>query len=208
MSYLNTPVLILNKNWVPITIVPAHKAIGMLFTDKARVVDEDYATYDFESWTDLGKLFDSKEYIKTARLKIPVPEVLLLGTGSQPSYRRVTFSRKNLLKRDRRTCQYCGCKVSTSDFTIDHIQPRSRSGPLSWTNCVIACVKCNLRKDNRTPAEAGMTLLSEPKIPAPRRMNYSVEIFSKKVSWQKFIKDDKLRDELASVVYWNCGLKD
>ena len=199
----------LNKNWNPITVIPAHRAIGLLFTSKARVVDtEDYSTYDFSSWTDIGKIFNGKEFIRTTRLKIPVPEVMILGTSSQPSYRKVTFSRKNLLKRDRRLCQYCGCKVSTSSFTIDHIQPRSRGGATSWMNCVIACVDCNLLKDNRTPEEAGMKLLNQPATPHPRRMNYSIELFSKKISWQKFIKDDKLRDELASVVYWNCGLKD
>jgi 5-methylcytosine-specific restriction endonuclease McrA len=210
MSAINTPVLVLNRHWVPITVIRAERAIGMLFTSKARVVDaEDFSTHDFESWTDVGKIFRGDEYIKTARLKIPVPEVLLLSdSNSQPSYRRVTFSRKNLLKRDRRTCQYCGHKVATSDFTIDHIKPKSRGGPMSWANCVIACVTCNLMKDNRTPEEAGMKLLSVPTTPAPRRINYSIEIFTKKVSWQKFIKDEKTRDELASVVYWNCGLKD
>lgn len=209
MSTLNTPVLVLNSSWMPLTVIPADRAIALLYTSKAKAIDtDDFSTYDFESWTDLKKIFQGAEYIRTARLKITIPDVLLLHSNMQPSYRNVTFSRKNLLKRDRRTCQYCGKKVGTENFTIDHIMPRSRGGPTSWLNCVIACVTCNLKKDNRTPSEANMKLRTVPMVPSPRRINYSIDIFTKKISWQKFVKDEKLRDELASVVYWNCGLKD
>jgi 5-methylcytosine-specific restriction endonuclease McrA len=34
-----------------------------------------------------------------------------------------------------------------------------------WDNCVTACVACNTRKGNRTPAEAGMALLTRPRAP-------------------------------------------
>ena len=209
MSVLNAPVLVLNSSWMPITVIPADRAIALLYTSKARAIDtDDFSTYDFESWTDLKKIFTDGEYIRTTRLNIAIPDVLLLRSNTQPSYRNVTFSRKNLLKRDRRTCQYCGKKVGTDSFTIDHVMPKSRKGGTSWLNCVIACVKCNLKKDNKTPDEANMKLRTVPSIPTPRRINYSIDIFAKKVSWQKFVKDDRLRDELASVVYWNCGLKD
>lgn len=62
-------------------------------------------------------------------------------------------------------CQYCGAKKASKDFTFDHVVPRSRGGKTNWVNIVTSCVPCNRKKSNRTPAEAGMTLLKEPKEP-------------------------------------------
>jgi 5-methylcytosine-specific restriction endonuclease McrA len=78
-------------------------------------------------------------------------------------YKRIDLSRKNILKRDNHRCQYCGKK--TLDITIDHIMPKSRGGIDTWDNLVAACVRCNNRKGNRTPDEAGMKLLSKPRRP-------------------------------------------
>ena len=38
-------------------------------------------------------------------------------------------------------------------------------GPHTWENVVAACVPCNHRKAGRTPAQAGMRLLKEPRQP-------------------------------------------
>jgi hypothetical protein len=43
--------------------------------------------------------------------------------------------------------------------------PRSRGGKTTWENIVTACVECNKRKADRTPAEAKMHLLRQPKKP-------------------------------------------
>ena len=56
---------------------------------------------------------------------------------------------------------YCGGKAET----VDHIVPRSRGGLLTWENAVAACLRCNHRKADRTPAEAGMKLLVIPSRP-------------------------------------------
>ena len=53
----------------------------------------------------------------------------------------------------------------TSKLTIDHIVPRCRGGKTTWQNCVIACPKCNTKKDNKSLKAAGMKLLSQPKVP-------------------------------------------
>jgi 5-methylcytosine-specific restriction endonuclease McrA len=50
--------------------------------------------------------------------------------------------------------------------TVDHLVPQSRGGRNSWLNTVAACTRCNHRKANRTPAEAGMTLRLEPRVPS------------------------------------------
>lgn len=82
-------------------------------------------------------------------------------------YRLVPFSRRNVFIRDRYACQYCGHKFTTHrGLTIDHVIPTSRGGERrSFNNCVASCPSCNNFKDNRTPKEAGMPLLTTPRIP-------------------------------------------
>lgn len=63
-------------------------------------------------------------------------------------------------------CQYCGKACEPSELTIDHIFPQSRGGSkTSWTNVTTACWKCNNKKGNKTPEEAGMELLSVSSVP-------------------------------------------
>jgi 5-methylcytosine-specific restriction endonuclease McrA len=50
-------------------------------------------------------------------------------------------------------------------LTLDHVIPRSKGGSHSWNNIVTACEKCNSRKRDRTPTEAGMILRAKPKAP-------------------------------------------
>lgn len=70
--------------------------------------------------------------------------------------------------RDGGQCQYCGrTKLKRGEFfTRDHILPTSRGGKDEWDNVVLSCSKCNNLKDNRTPEEAGMKLLSQPYAPS------------------------------------------
>jgi 5-methylcytosine-specific restriction endonuclease McrA len=85
-------------------------------------------------------------------------------------YIRIPFARimshkpsRNLIhKRDNHTCQYCCAK---EDLTIDHVIPSSRGGGNDWSNLVSCCTSCNAKKGNRTPREAEMCLLREPKPP-------------------------------------------
>ena len=76
------------------------------------------------------------------------------------------MNRRSLLNRDMGKCGYCRCNVSMKTMTIDHIMPKSRGGKNEWENCVCSCEKCNARKGDRTPEEAGMPL--RVRIYAPR----------------------------------------
>ena len=82
----------------------------------------------------------------------------------RPDKRSVVLNRRNILRRDRYRCQYCG--IHSDELTTDHIMPRSRGGEDSWENLTTACTRCNNRKGSRTPEGAGMKLLSIPKKPA------------------------------------------
>lgn len=76
----------------------------------------------------------------------------------------VVWSKSGVMRRDGYKCVYCG---QTAD-TIDHVLPASRGGNSSWTNTVASCFRCNNKKDNKTPVEAGMKMLVRPPF-VPRR---------------------------------------
>lgn len=76
--------------------------------------------------------------------------------------RPTTYRRSRLVARDGEFCQYCG--ALDADLTIDHLLPRSRGGTNQLENLVLACFSCNQRKGDRTPHEAGMSLISAPAI--------------------------------------------
>jgi 5-methylcytosine-specific restriction endonuclease McrA len=215
MSSLSSQVLVLNRGWTPIVTVSAKRALQMMFAGIARAVDaEDYSTYDFDSWADLGQLFQdesgeySREFILTPKFRIPVPDVVVLKDFSRVPTQKVAFTRKNLFKRDANTCQYCGVKPRSSDLTIDHVKPVSKGGKTTWENCVLACFKCNHKKSNKTLKEVGMKLARKPVEPPRQKMMYAISVAQKKVNWAKFLNDPSAKDQVASQVYWNTQLED
>ena len=92
--------------------------------------------------------------------------VLVLNASYEPinvCAARRALSRKNILLRDRNTCQYCATVLPSSELTLDHVIPRSRGGSSTWENLVACCHECNRRKGNQFPLEAGMKLMREPR---------------------------------------------
>lgn len=126
--------------------------------------------------------------MRAVRARIKVPEIMLLVHYDQVPRRRVTFSRKNVYRRDDYTCQYCGAKPSLEDLTVDHVVPRSRGGRTTWTNCVLSCVRCNRRKANRTLAEAGVRLIREPREPSWSPF-LTIPAHQRKRSWAPFLHE-------------------
>lgn len=86
------------------------------------------------------------------------------------SYVKLPFSRTManlptrplIYKRDGYECQYCG---RLTELTIDHVIPSSKGGKDTWENMVTACLKCNLKKGNKSLKESGMVLATQPKRP-------------------------------------------
>lgn len=194
---LETPTLVLNRAWVPIRTTPVREALCLLFKGAAVAVEpETYQTHDFASWAELRAL-ENQPHVRTVRLTIRVPEVIVLTRYGRTPDRGVIFSRRNIFKRDRYTCQYCGARPGTEELTIDHVLPRARGGRSEWTNCVLACVACNARKANRTPREARMTLRRPPVKPAWKAV-FSMRIATIPQSWKDFLSD----------AYWNVPLEE
>src|ERR671939_1036393 len=92
-----------------------------------------------------------------------LPSVIRLLEYRRIPHQTRALSRKNILLRDRNTCQYCGTALGSSELTLDHVIPRSRGGQSTWENLVACCHGCNRRKGSQSPAEAGMKLLREPR---------------------------------------------
>jgi 5-methylcytosine-specific restriction endonuclease McrA len=194
VSVLERPTLVLNRNWQPVGVAPVARALTMLWNEAARVVDpEDYRLYTWSDWAALAPRH-GELYLQAVSFRLRVPEVLTLTRYDRPRESAVTFSRRNLFKRDHVTCQYCGARPGTSELTIDHVKPRSQGGASTWDNCVLACVPCNARKANRTPDEAGMKLRHPPFRPSwrPHYASQGTRI----ESWAKFMSE----------AYWNITL--
>jgi 5-methylcytosine-specific restriction endonuclease McrA len=100
--------------------------------------------------------------LHSERVTLPVPSVIRLNHYVRVPYRsRVPLSRRAVFARDGHKCQYCNRAAEN----IDHVMPRSRGGPHAWDNVVASCRACNARKEDRLPAEAGLTLKHPPREP-------------------------------------------
>ena len=75
------------------------------------------------------------------------------------------LNNRELFRRDRHLCAYCGAEGSFLRLTRDHVTPVSRGGKDTWMNVVTACRHCNGLKRNRTPEESGLELLYAPYVP-------------------------------------------
>lgn len=195
-TVLSQPALVLNHSWTATHTVSVRHALRLMFTGAAKAVQpETYETHGFESWAELAVLPD-EPCIRTVRLRIRVPEVIVLDHHAVTPKPTAVFSRRNLFRRDHNTCQYCGRRPGTAELSIDHVLPRSRGGRSSWENCVLACMPCNRKKHNRTPDEAHMRMLKKPEKP---RWSPFLEIPVARVrqSWQHFVSD----------AYWNIELE-
>lgn len=69
--------------------------------------------------------------------------------------------RTAVFERDQWSCRYCGKGEYPRGWLVaEHVLP---DGPADMDNLVTACRPCNKRKGPRTPEEAGMALLPEPR---------------------------------------------
>ncbi|MCB9653518.1 MAG: HNH endonuclease [Deltaproteobacteria bacterium] len=103
--------------------------------------------------------------VRSVTFSMKIPAVIRYIAGKVGKRRGIRFSRENVYTRDKGRCQYCARKVSRAEATYDHVVPRSKGGKTRWENIVIACLPCNSRKANRTPAGAGMPLAVPPMKP-------------------------------------------
>lgn len=145
-------------------------AFSLLFRGSAYVLDEDNYTYNIWDWIELEPE-NGEEYISTVSRKIRLPKIIIAETDIEVRFNRPKISRLGIFIRDAFRCQYCGRRFSQKNLTIDHVVPRSRGGKTDWSNVVTACMSCNIKKGDRTPDEAEMKLIREPRIPFVNVLN-------------------------------------
>jgi len=143
---LSRQVLLLNRNYEPMSVVSARKAVVLIYLQKVEIIER------------------HKAMVRSVTIAIPLPSIVRLVKYAPVPRKRIVLSRRNILKRDGQRCQYCG--TAKPPLTIDHVIPRNRKGRDTWENLVTACIKCNNKKGNRTPEEAGMKLLRQPRRPS------------------------------------------
>ena len=143
---LHQPVLVLNASYEPINVCAARRAIVLVLKGIAMTEEE------------------NGHFMHAARLAMRVPSVIRLLEYRRIPHQSRALSRKNILLRDRNTCQYCGVTMPSGELTLDHVLPRSRGGLSTWENLVACCHSCNRRKGNRMLHEIDdMALMRDPR---------------------------------------------
>ncbi|HUT61401.1 MAG TPA: HNH endonuclease [Phycisphaerae bacterium] len=205
-SVLDSHVLVLNKHYAAVRVISARRAFCMLFKEIAEIIsleDEQYISYDFDSWREVSELRaryerEHHDWVRCVRFELAVPRIIRLLFYDRLPRQPVKFNRRNIYARDRNRCQYCGRRHPTSELSLDHVVPRSRGGGATWDNVVCCCVKCNVRKGGRVPEEAGMKLVAAP-IKPRRSPVLTLRLTSDKyASWRQFL----------DTAYWNVELRD
>jgi 5-methylcytosine-specific restriction endonuclease McrA len=208
-----------------VNVANVARALVLLWNESAHVVDpSDYQTYTWEDWSKLRPA-DGDRFIQAVRFRLRVPEVITLTEFDRLPAAAVSFSRRNIFKRDHYTCQYCGRQGRThlgessrsgeshnnssphdngnrprrqlgmEDLTIDHVIPRAQGGESRWDNCVLACLECNRDKADRTPEQAKMRLKHKPVQPI---WNPLYAAHDQRIEcWSKFLSE----------AYWNVKLE-
>ena len=139
--------LLLDCNYFPVKIINWQKAMILLVTGRAEVVDE----------------YDDK-LIRSVSVTYKLPKVLRLFQMHKITL-NVKFTRMNVFFRDQFQCQYCSINLPAHELTFDHIIPVSKQGPTSWENVVTCCKTCNGKKGSKSLKSCGMNLLRPAKKP-------------------------------------------
>lgn len=164
----NEPVLILNVNYEPLHVCSIKRALNLIFAGKAEI------------------LVNGRGYIHTNSTKFEIPSVIKLAHMVRRPRPQVALSKREVLRRDNYTCQYCGRK--TTVLTIDHVIPRHAGGEHRWDNLVAACAPCNRQKGGRTPEQANMHLRHPPFEPSPSAYYLFGTHLEKRQEWQQFVE--------------------
>ena len=144
-SVMQEPVLVLNATFEPINVTAVRRALVLMLKGVAQAEEHNH-----------------KEVHSSSRT-MPVPSVIRLISYRHIPQQTRALSRKNILLRDRNTCQFCSRHFPASELTLDHVVPRSRGGSSTWENLVACCYACNNGKGDRTPEEAGLKLARRPR---------------------------------------------
>lgn len=181
-------VLMLDAGYQPIDVKPWQEVMVDWCNDKIEIVAE------------------CTERIIHRGREIYLPLIARFKDVIGPLKRAVKFSRDNLFARDKGRCRYCNLRVARDAITYDHVTPKSKGGKTNWTNIVICCAKCNQKKRNRAPEQAGMRVLGGPVI-KPKSLPPRLD---PRLLWRPGMPHEwsvyMTKDQRASAEYWHGAL--
>jgi 5-methylcytosine-specific restriction endonuclease McrA len=167
---LQKPVLVLNASYEPVNVCAARRALVLVL--KGVATAEEHAPFSVHS----------------PRQSLRLPSVIRLLEYRRIPQQTRALSRKNILMRDRYTCQYCLKCPPAVELTLDHVVPRSRRGESTWENLVACCHSCNNKKGNRTPEEAGLKLIRAPRPFSLHTSRHLMRLLGKSDDqWRKYL---------------------
>lgn len=199
---LDQPVLVLNRLWQAVNVIGAKRAFALLARGHANVVhhhDEDFRVFSMMDWIDFSRHnppIAAVETVHTPTRVIRLPRVILLTFFDKLPCKELKLTRNNVFERDKNQCQYCSKTFAREELNLDHVIPRHHGGKTTWENIVCSCIKCNTRKANRLPHEAGMRLIRKPGKPKWRPVISLVLGNQHREMWKDFL----------DLAYWNVEL--
>tara|TARA_B100001769_G_C22104090_1_gene596317 strand:- start:2186 stop:2683 length:498 start_codon:yes stop_codon:yes gene_type:complete len=161
-------ILVLNADYTPINITDLKRAFNLIYKGKAEIIKHNII-YP----------------IITELRKFKRPTIIRLLSYVSIPFRKVTLNRKNIFRRDRYKCLYCGEK-NKNKLTIDHVTPKSKGGKNTWENLVTCCKRCNSHKDDKLPYQTNLQLIYKPY--KPTYLEFIKNITAEQSSdWTSFI---------------------
>lgn len=137
--------LVLNATFEPLCVVSQRRAVILLLTHKAVLVEPGDAVLHSE------------------RQVVTVPAVVRLARFVRvPYHTTVPLTRRAVFARDGGRCVYCGAPATS----LDHVMPKSKGGQHVWENVVSACRRCNHAKADRVITELGWRMRRAPQAPS------------------------------------------
>lgn len=164
---LNEPVLLLNVNYEPLHVCNTKRALSLVFEGKAEII------------------LNGRGTIRSASDEYDIPSVIKLGYMVRRPRLPISLTKREILRRDDYTCQYCGHK--TRVLTVDHVVPRRLGGRHVWTNVVAACPPCNRRKGGKLPENLNMRLIRQPSEPSASAYYRFSRHLHTHGEWEQFI---------------------
>jgi len=161
-------ILVLNADYTPINITDLKRAFNLIYKGKAEIIKH-----------------NNISPIVTELRKYRRPTIIRLLRYITIPFRKVHLNRQNIFRRDKYKCVYCGEKTKNK-LTIDHVTPKSKGGNNTWQNLVTCCKSCNIKKDDKTLEEVGMTLNTVPYRPTYIQFVKNITI-SYKDDWLPFL---------------------
>jgi len=163
--------LVLNKSYIPVETISWQDAFKKIFNGLA---------YAIEYYDDEIVRTPNDEYLK--------PAVIVCTEFNGMPHRVPIYSKRWVCNRDNWKCQYCGVEVNSSNFSIDHVVPRSRGGRSTFENTVCCCKPCNAKKSDKLLGQTKMKLRRQPVVPKMNPIKAKFQRMVLEDEWVQYVE--------------------